>query len=106
MLWKVNENTVERADGTVVRECSDHAEAKRYVESLTSALTRSVKTPITLKVGDQEKYPISNQSDANDAWKLRNNGKGVSEAQVVAHIRRACKALGLKFPGADDDADD
>lgn len=51
-----------------------------------------------LKMSDG-KYPIANQSDANDAWKLRSHSTTHSEASVVAHIRRACKELGLKFPG-------
>lgn len=59
--------------------------------------------PITMSDG---KYPIASQSDANDAWKLRNNSKNHSEAEVVAHIRRACKKLGLKFPGDNDSAAD
>lgn len=46
-------------------------------------------------------YPIKNQADANNAWKLRNNGKK-SEAAVVAHIRKRVKALGLKMPGESD----
>lgn len=44
-------------------------------------------------------YPISDQHSANSAWKLRNHSKDYSEAQVVAHIRAACKSLGLHFPG-------
>jgi hypothetical protein len=43
-------------------------------------------------------YPINSQADANNAWKLRNNGKASPEA-VVAHIRKRVKALGLKMPG-------
>lgn len=63
-----------------------------------------------VKKGDREKggmsdgsYPITNQAQANSAWKLRNNSKNHSEASVVAHIRRRCKALGLKFPGGGQD---
>jgi hypothetical protein len=107
-LWKINENTVERADGTVVRECSDVTEARRYMESLVDALTRAAKAPITMKVGDQEKYPISDQKSANSAWKLRGHGKGVSKEAVEAHVGRAVKALGLKHPRdlMGDDNDD
>lgn len=47
------------------------------------------------------KFPISDQHSANSAWKLRSHSDTHSEASVVAHIRRACKALGLKFPGED-----
>lgn len=47
------------------------------------------------------KFPISDQKSANSAWKLRNHSTTHSEADVVAHIRKACKALGLKFPGDD-----
>lgn len=46
-------------------------------------------------------YPIKNQSDANNAWKLRNNGKA-SSAAVVAHIRKRVKTLGLKMPGTEN----
>lgn len=63
-----------------------------------------------VKPGDRKKggmsdgsYPITNQAQANSAWKLRNNSKNHSEASVVAHIRRRCAALGLKFPGGSQD---
>jgi 2'-5' RNA ligase len=48
------------------------------------------------------KYPISDQKSANSAWKLRNHSDH-SESEVVAHIRRACTKLGLKFPGDDSE---
>lgn len=65
----------------------------------TVARVRAART-LTMAGG---KYPISDQHSANSAWKLRNNGKGVTEEQVVAHIRAACRALGLHFPGEDSD---
>lgn len=46
-------------------------------------------------------YPIYNQEDANNAWKLRGKSKNHSESSVVAHIRKRVKALGLKMPGSD-----
>lgn len=56
--------------------------------------------PITMNVNGQKKYPIRTAKDAEDAYKLRNHGNGVTEAQVLAHIRRACKTLGLPLPAA------
>lgn len=47
-------------------------------------------------------YPITNQAQADSAWKLRNNSKNHSEAEVIAHIRSRVKALGLKMPGSED----
>lgn len=49
----------------------------------------------TMKNGS---YPITNQRQANSAWKLRGRSDEYSEAQVVAHIRRRVKALGLNDP--------
>ena len=43
-------------------------------------------------------YPIKDQRSAESAWKLRNNSKTWSEAQVKAHIGRAVVKLGLKHP--------
>jgi hypothetical protein len=64
-----------------------------------------------VKKGDRDKggmsdgsYPITNQAQANSAWKLRGHSKNHSEAEVVAHIRRRVKALGLKMPGGQDSA--
>lgn len=62
------------------------------------AAEKAAAGPMYLMVKGDKKYPIKTAQDAVDAWKLRNNGKGVSEAQVLAHIRRACKALGLPLP--------
>lgn len=60
---------------------------------------QSAVGPLTMADG---KYPISDQHSANSAWKLRNHSDSHSEAEVVAHIRRACSKLGLHFPGDDD----
>lgn len=90
---------------TIVKWFETREQADAYLGRLQEAVMRAVKTPITMKVDGEEKYPISDQKSANSAWKLRSHGKGVSEAAVVAHIRRACKALGLKFPGDSADGD-
>jgi len=52
------------------------------------------------------KYPIATQKDAKDAWDLRNHSTTHSEAEVVAHIRKAVKKFGLTMPGNDNDDDD
>lgn len=90
---------------TIVKWFETREQADAYLGRLQEAVMRAVKTPITMKVDGEEKYPISDQKSANSAWKLRKHGKGVSEEQVKAHIGRAVKALGLKHP-ADDDAED
>ena len=46
-------------------------------------------------------FPIYSQADAENAWRLRNNGDH-AEASVVAHIKKRVKALGLKMPSDDD----
>ncbi len=61
---------------------------------------RAAAKPIMMSDG---KYPIATQKDAKDAWELRNHSTTHSEASVIAHIRRACQKLGLKFPGAEQD---
>jgi len=44
-------------------------------------------------------YPIRNQQDAEDAWKLRGRSKNHSSESVESHVRSACNKLGLKMPG-------
>lgn len=58
----------------------------------------AARSPIVMHVGNVEKYPIATQKDAQDAWDLRTHGKGVTEDQVVAHIRAAVAKLGLEMP--------
>jgi 2'-5' RNA ligase len=58
----------------------------------------------TIKMSDG-KYPISDQKSANSAWKLRSHSDTHSEESVIEHIRRACKKLGLTFPGGDAPSD-
>jgi hypothetical protein len=45
-------------------------------------------------------YPIHNQTDLNNAWRLRGRGNK-SKSSVIAHIRSRAQALGLKVPGKD-----
>lgn len=44
-------------------------------------------------------YPITNQHEADSAWKLRNNSKQYTSADVINHIRSRVQTLGLKMPG-------
>lgn len=68
------------------------------VESVSAASRKSAQDSDDTMEGG--KYPIRNQSEANEAWNLRNNGTASASA-VVAHIRKQCKKHGLTFPGGD-----
>lgn len=45
-------------------------------------------------------YPITTQTQANNAWNLRNNSKKFGEAAIVAHIKRQVAKYKLTMPGA------
>jgi hypothetical protein len=82
-----------------------HEHTDRYLTDEDPAIFLSVSSAERTKAkeaGDafpDGSYPITNQEQANNAWKLRNNSKNHSEASVVAHIRAMVKKHGLTMPG-------
>lgn len=74
----------------------------RVKASFDAAVERvlAARQPIRMSDG---KYPILTQQDVQDAWDLRNHSTTHSEAEVVAHIRKAVATLGLTMPKNKDD---
>jgi hypothetical protein len=46
------------------------------------------------------KFPITTQKSVSSAASLLHNAKGVSRARIIAHVRAAAKARGLKLTPA------
>ena len=93
-------------DRLVVLQTASEGDARRYVERLDEELAAvsAERRKAAKKNGDtmpDGSYPITNQSQANKAWNLRNHSKTYSEQQIVSHIRSQCKKHDLKMPGGD-----
>lgn len=48
-------------------------------------------------------FPIEDQEDVDNAWRLRSKSKKYGKEAIESHIRRACKRLKLEYPGDDEE---
>jgi hypothetical protein len=96
MLRRLRESVAASAEPQLQRGTANPRKDDELEESVSAASRKSAQdSGDTMADG---KYPIRNQSEADKAWNLRNNGDA-DESSVVAHIRKQVKKHGLDMPG-------
>jgi len=89
-----------RRNGDTVDDDSDDLEERDFPAAKRK---RMAKAGTAMPDGS---FPIANAEDLANARRLAGKSKSYSKAQVMAHIRKRARALGIGLDEADDEPDD